>query len=107
MTQTFEDASGGIESKAVAARRTQIMMCPFTNNTNRYIEIQKDLFRAIGYDVVPLSMKGLLQGGVIPLFNPKNILVFYLRGLRPFKQKTALPPRAPPGCLIFSSRCSL
>jgi beta-1,4-mannosyltransferase len=107
MTQTFEDASGGIGRKAVAAWRTQIMMCPFTNNTNRYIEIQKNLFRAIGYDVVPLSMKGLLQGGFIQLFNPNNILVFHWLELRPFKRKNGRTHLTIPGCLIFAFYCSL
>jgi beta-1,4-mannosyltransferase len=107
MTQTFEEASGGIGSKSATARRTQIMMCPFINTTNRYIEIQKDLFRAIGYDVVPLSLKGLLQGGFIQLFKPNNILVFHWLELRPFKRKNGRTLLTIPGSLIFAFYCLL
>jgi hypothetical protein len=52
-------------------------MCPFRNPTNRYIDIQKELYRSAGYDVFPLSITGLLIGGFADLFKPQNMLVFH------------------------------
>ncbi|MDR7005804.1 hypothetical protein J2W46_002708 [Paraburkholderia strydomiana] len=54
----------------------RVLTCPFINPINRCIDIQKDLYRSAGYDVFPLSIRGLLIGGFADLFKPQNMLVF-------------------------------
>ena len=95
------------ESKPSGGSRTKILMCPFTNYTNRYIEIQKNLFTEIGYDVMPLSIKGLLQGGFAELFKPANVLVFHWLEYRPFKREKGRAQFSISGSLLFAFYCAL
>jgi beta-1,4-mannosyltransferase len=115
MTQATEEARGPAhssvrspaDSKADKRTRPRVMMCPFSNHTNRYIEIQKELYRAIGYDVVPLSIKGLLKGGWLQLFKSENILAFHWLEYRPFKREKGTARLSLSGCLLFAFYCSL
>ena len=107
MTQSIEEAHSTIESGQTNGPRPRVMMSPFTNPTNRYIEIQKDLYRSIGYDVVPLSIKGLLKGGFAQLFKPNNILAFHWLEYRPFKREKGTARLSLPGSLLFAFYCSL
>ena len=107
MTQSIEEAHSTIESGQINGPRPRVMMSPFTNPTNRYIEIQKDLYRSIGYDVVPLSIKGLLKGGFAQLFKPNNILAFHWLEYRPFKREKGTARLTLPGSLLFAFYCSL
>ncbi|RZF24723.1 hypothetical protein EVC45_37200 [Paraburkholderia sp. UYCP14C] len=84
-----------------------VLLCPFSNSTNRYIEIQKDLYRSAGYEVLPLSIKGLLRGGFIKLFGPKNLLVFHWLEYRPFNRKEGSARLSLVGSLLFAFYCSL
>lgn len=87
--------------------RPRVMMCPFYNPTNRYIEIQKELYRSIGYDVAPLSLKGLLRGGLPQLFKSSNRLVFHWLEYRPFKRSKGTASLSLTGILMFAFYCSL
>lgn len=107
MTQSIEEARSRIQSGQINAPRPCVMMSPFTNATNRYIEIQKDLYRSIGYDVVPLSIKGLLKGGFFQLFKPDNILAFHWLEYRPFGRKKGTARLSLPGSLLFAFYCSM
>ena len=107
MTQPVEEARSAAENKVEKRTRPQVMMCPFTNHTNRYIQIQKDLYRAIGYDVVPLSIKGLLKGGFFQLFKAENILAFHWLEYRPFKREKGTARLSPTGSLLFAFYCLL
>ncbi|MFL9988080.1 glycosyltransferase [Paraburkholderia sediminicola] len=107
MTQTAKEARSTIDDKAAEGPRPRVMMCPFTNPTNRYIQIQKDLYSSIGYEVVPLSIKGLLNGGFSQLFKPDNILAFHWLEYRPFKRDKGTARLSLPGSLLFAFYCSL
>ena len=107
MTQPVEEARSAAENKVEKRTRPQVMMCPFTNHTNRYIQIQKDLYRSIGYDVVPLSIKGLLKGGFFQLFKAENILAFHWLEYRPFKREKGTARLSPTGSLLFAFYCLL
>lgn len=107
MTQSIKETHSTIESGQLNGPRPRVMLCPFTNPTNRYIEIQKDLYRSIGYDVVPLSIKGLLKGGFVQLFKPNNILAFHWLEYRPFKREKGTARLSLPGSLLFAFYCSL
>ena len=107
MTRSIKEAPDTLESNGVSGPRPRVMMCPFTNPTNRYIEIQKDLYRSIGYDVVPLSIKGLLKGGFVHLFKPDNILAFHWLEYRPFKRQKGTARLTLSGFLLFAFYCSL
>ncbi|MFM0340773.1 glycosyltransferase family protein [Paraburkholderia fungorum] len=107
MTQTTSGECGMIGNNVAEGPRPRVMMCPFTNPTNRYIQIQKDLYSSIGYDVVPLSIKGLLKGGFFQLFKPDNILAFHWLEYRPFKRDKGPAQLSIPGSLLFAFYCSL
>lgn len=107
MTQATEEVPRATGDKAAEKPRPRVMMCPFTNPTNRYIQIQKDLYRSIGYDVVPLSVKGLLSGGFFQLFKPENILAFHWLEYRPFKREKGTARLSLTGSLLFVLYCSL
>ncbi|CAB3741203.1 glycosyltransferase family protein [Paraburkholderia rhynchosiae] len=87
--------------------RPRVLMCPFTNPTNRYIELQKELYRSVGYDVMPLSIKGLLNGGFVDLFKPENILVFHWLEYRAFRRRNGSAQLSLIGSLVFAFYCSL
>ncbi|SIT42972.1 conserved hypothetical protein [Paraburkholderia ribeironis] len=107
MTQSTKEAGTAVASGQAKGGRPRVMICPFYNPTNRYIEIQKDLYRSIGYDVVPLSIKGLLKGGFVQLFKPNNILVFHWLEYRPFKRAKGRARLSLSGSLLFAFYCSL
>jgi beta-1,4-mannosyltransferase len=107
MTQAGEDTRGSMESNTLEGSRPRVMMCPFTNPTNRYIQIQKDLYSSLGYDVVPLSVKGLLKGGFLQLFKPNNILAFHWLEYRPFRREKGTARLSLTGSLLFAFYCSL
>ncbi|RKE37023.1 hypothetical protein B0G76_3250 [Paraburkholderia sp. BL23I1N1] len=107
MTQAPTEARSTIDDKAAEGSRPRVLMCPFTNPTNRYIQIQKDLYASIGYDVVPLSIKGLLNGGFSQLFKPDNILAFHWLEYRPFKRDKGTARLSLTGSLLFAFYCSL
>lgn len=107
MTQASEEVPRTADTRTADKPRPTVMMCPFTNPTNRYIQIQKDLYRSIGYDVVPLSIKGLLNGGFFQLFKPGNILAFHWLEYRPFKRDKGTARLSLTGSLLFAFYCSL
>jgi hypothetical protein len=107
MTQTAKGEGGTIRNNVTEKPRPRVMMCPFTNPTNRYIEIQKDLYSSIGYDVVPLSIKGLLKGGFAHLFKSDNILAFHWLEYRPFKRDKGAAQISFTGSLLFAFYCLL
>ncbi|MGF6873836.1 glycosyltransferase [Paraburkholderia sp. MM5477-R1] len=107
MGQVTNDSVGRTRNQEVNGLRPRVLMCPFTNPTNRYIEIQKDLYRSVGYDVAPLSIKGLLKGGFFQLFKPDNILVFHWLEYRPFRRQKGTAQLSLLGSLLFAFYCSL
>lgn len=76
MSQVIDETSYSTGKDEVKSR-PRVLMCPFRNPTNRYIDIQKELYRYAGYDLFPLSITGLLIGGFADLFKPQNMLVFH------------------------------
>lgn len=108
MSQVIDKTRSTLENDDVNKKlRPRVLMCPFTNPTNRYIEIQKDLYRSAGYDVVPLSIKGLLNGGIFDLFKPENILAFHWLEYRPFRRQKGTAQLSLVGSLLFAFYCSL
>ena len=107
MSQIIHEASSAHGSDEAKRPRRRVLMCPFTNPTNRYIEIQKDLYRSVGYDVAPLSIKGLLKGGFADLFKPENVLVFHWLEYRPFRRQKGTAQLSFGGSLLFAFYCSL
>ncbi|HEY3596955.1 MAG TPA: glycosyltransferase [Paraburkholderia sp.] len=114
MNHTIEepriDAANGhtnaAASKAACAKpRVRVLMSPYTNTTNPYIEIQKRLLTHIGYDVQPLSANSLLHGGFTHLFRAKTVLVFHWLELRPFRRKEGRTLLSLTGCLVFAFYC--
>ncbi len=107
MSQIIQEARGVHGNNEAKGVRPRVLMCPFTNPTNRYIEIQKDLYRSVGYDVAPLSIKGLLNGGFADLFKPENVLVFHWLEYRPFSRQKGTARLSVIGSLIFAFYCAL
>ena len=107
MMQAANKTRSTTERGKAEGPRPRVMMSPFINPTNRYIEIQKDLYRSIGYDVVPLSIEGLLKGGFVHLFKADTILAFHWLEYRPFKRQKGTAKLSLPGCLLFAFYCSL
>lgn len=70
--------------RRVAPGAPRVLLSPFTNTTNPYIDLQKQLLRDIGYDVRPLSMRYLLGGGIVDLFRRSNLLMLHWIELRAF-----------------------
>ncbi|CAB3758213.1 glycosyltransferase [Paraburkholderia solisilvae] len=101
------DASAGAAAvkAAGAAQRVRVLFSPFTNTTNPYIDIVKRVLTQVGYDVEPLSARGLLRGGFAHLFSTKTVLVFHWLELRPFRRKGTRTLLSPVGCLVFAFYC--
>lgn len=74
---------------------------PFTNTTNRYIDLQKQLLSDCGFAVKPLSIKSVLTGGAWGIFNRGNLMAFHWLETRPFVWKGATPGLALKGTLEF------
>lgn len=74
---------------------------PFTNTTNRYIDLQKRLLSDCGFAVKPLSIKSVLTGHAWGLFKPGNVMAFHWLETRPFVWKGASPRLALKGSLEF------
>ncbi len=107
MSQIIQEARRAHGKDELNRVRPRVLMCPFTNPTNRYIEIQKDLYRSVGYDVMPLSIKGLLKGGIVDLFKPENLLVFHWLEYRPFRRQKGTAQLSLIGSLIFAFYCAV
>ncbi|WP_321956590.1 hypothetical protein [Paraburkholderia bannensis] len=67
-----------------AQGRPRALISPFTNTTNPYIDLQKQLLCDIGYDVRPLSVRYLMGGGIVDLFRHPNLIVLHWIELRAF-----------------------
>jgi beta-1,4-mannosyltransferase len=74
---------------------------PFQNHTNRYIELQKDLLRESGFEVLPMSIKALLTGQAFGIFRSENLLAFHWLETRPFVWRGAQPSLAIKGMIEF------
>ena len=74
---------------------------PFTNTTNRYIDLQKQLLRDCGFAVKPLSIKAVLSGQAWGIFEPGNVMAFHWLETRPFVWKGAQPHLSLKGFLEF------
>lgn len=74
---------------------------PFTNTTNRYIEMQKQLLRDCGFDVRPLNIKAVLTGQAWGIFRRDNVVAFHWLETRPFVWKGATPSLALKGSIEF------
>ena len=75
------------EAHRTRKRLPRVLLSPFTNTTNPYIDLQKQLLREIGYDVRPLSLRYLLRGGFIDLFRRSTVLMLHWIELRAFIDK--------------------
>lgn len=74
---------------------------PFTNTTNRYIEMQKQLLADCGFAVLPLNIKAVLTGQAWGLFKRDNVVAFHWLETRPFVWKGATPTLSLRGSLEF------
>lgn len=75
----------GERMRAPARKRSpRVLLSPFTNTTNPYIDLQKQLLRDIGYEVRPLSLRYLLRGGFVDLFRRSTVLMLHWIELRAF-----------------------
>ncbi|HTH61515.1 MAG TPA: glycosyltransferase [Paraburkholderia sp.] len=102
-TQTVTEPATHVGAK----RAPRVLLSPYTNTTNPYIELQKALLTDIGYDVRPMSLKSLAQGGFVDVFRPGTVLVFHWLELRAFNclgKEVVLSPR---GLLVFAFYCLL
>lgn len=100
-------AAGNAASRTASARLPRVLLSPFTNTTNPYIELQKALLAEIGYDVRPMSVRALLRGGFVDLFRPTTVLVFHWVELRAFAKDTKTVQLSPKGLLVFVFYCVL
>jgi beta-1,4-mannosyltransferase len=91
----------------VPARAPRILLSPFTNTTNAYIDLLKALLADIGYDVQPLSARGLLRGGFTDIFRPSTVLVFHWIELRAFTSRRGKVSLSLKGLLVFLFYCLL
>lgn len=95
------------DGKGMPAHEPRILLSPFTNTTNAYIDLLKALLADIGYDVQPLSIRGLLRGGLVDLFRPGTVVMFHWIELRAFTSGAGRVSFSPRGALIFLFYCTL
>jgi beta-1,4-mannosyltransferase len=76
-------------------------LSPFTNTTNRYIDLQKQILRDCGYEVQPLSIKSVLTGKAMGIMNARNLMLFHWLETRPFQWRGAHPSISLKGLLEF------
>jgi beta-1,4-mannosyltransferase len=76
-------------------------LSPFTNTTNRYIDLQKQILQDCGFDVQPLSMKAVFKGQAMGIMNAQNLMLFHWLETRPFQWKGAHPSLSLKGLLEF------
>lgn len=74
---------------------------PFTNTTNRYIEMQKQLLADCGFTVKPLNVKSVLTGRAFGIFKRDNVMAFHWLETRPFVWKGANPSLSLKGSVEF------
>ncbi|CAB3758874.1 glycosyltransferase [Paraburkholderia humisilvae] len=98
-------ASAGAAAVKAAGAARRVLFSPFTNTTNPYIDIVKRVLTQVGYEVEPLSARGLLGGGFVHLFSRNTVLVFHWLELRPFRRKGTRTLLSPVGCLVFAFYC--
>lgn len=91
----------------VPIKASRILLSPFTNTTNAYIDLLKSLLAEIGYDVQPLSVRGLLRGGFVDLFCPGTVLMFHWIELRAFHSAGGRVSLSIRGTLVFLFYCML
>ncbi len=63
-----------------------IYFSPFRNESNSYIEMQKALLRASGFNVQPLNLRALFTGKNFGIFHSRNIIVFHWLEARVFRR---------------------
>ena len=98
------------EARRTRRRVPRVLLSPFTNTTNPYIDLQKQLLRDIGYDVRPLSLRYLLRGGFADLFRRSTVLMLHWIELRAFIDtgRGVVPrPRGLPVVLLYCALMAL
>ncbi|MCG5075495.1 glycosyltransferase [Paraburkholderia tagetis] len=83
-TREARQAHEAHQAHEVHKRAPRVLLSPFTNTTNPYIDLQKQLLRDIGYEVRPLSLRYLLRGGFVDLFRRSTVLMLHWLELRAF-----------------------
>lgn len=74
---------------------------PFSNTTNRYIDLQKQLLKECGFVAKPLSIKALLTGQAWGIFKRDNVIAFHWLETRPFIWRDAHARLALKGSIEF------
>ncbi|MBC7700161.1 glycosyltransferase [Aquabacterium sp.] len=74
---------------------------PFTNTTNRYIDMQKQLLSDCGFDVKPLNVKSVLTGRAWGIFKRDNVMAFHWLETRPYVWRGANPSLSLKGSVEF------
>ncbi|TDV17100.1 glycosyltransferase family 1 protein [Paraburkholderia caballeronis] len=93
---------------AKPARAPRVLMSPFTNTTNPYIDLQKQLLEDLGYDVLPLSVRSLFRDGrIVDVFRRSTVLVFHWIELRAFTKGGRTVLLSPKGLAVLAFYCAL
>ncbi|WP_088279085.1 hypothetical protein [Ideonella sp. A 288] len=81
-------AGGTPQAVAGAALRPRTaFVSPFTNSTNRYIDLHKQLLADSGYDVQPLNLRTLFSARAWGLLRPGNLITLHWLETRPFRHQ--------------------
>lgn len=90
------------------AQRGIAFVTPYRMPTNAYIEMQKDLARAGGFEPRPFSVRHLLtQGGLLGLLRRRNIVLVQWLESRPFRPTEAGLRMSVRGSLLFAGYLAL
>jgi beta-1,4-mannosyltransferase len=87
--------------------RVRILLSPFSNAANRYVDMLRELLVELDYDVQPLTLRTLLRGRFAQLFDPNTVLVFHWIELRAFRAKRGRVLPVFGGMLVFAFYCML
>lgn len=107
MMRLFGRSGPGARTRETEFKKVKVLLSPFSNDTNAYIEIQKQLFRELGCMVEPLSVASLLRGGVLDVFSRRSIVVLNWLESRPFRWKDGSQRLSLKGSVVFAFYCAI
>lgn len=64
----------------------KIFLSPFFNETNEYIDIQKQYLAECGYEVVSLDLRSIFSKKIIEILSPKNCIIIHWLENRAFSE---------------------
>ncbi len=84
--KTRTDRTSG---RGVARPNRTVYLSPFTNTTNPYIELQKELLTELGFRVEPFSLRNMLRGGFGELRAGRALVAVHWLETRLFRREGA------------------